>query len=108
MKTFAQAFAIVLLSLPLVSGAAGTKIATGSMQVTFTVTESCSVQSASSATAANAQRSAAPAVSCQLNTPYQVKRGADKAVTPASSGTSSGNDAAIRTETAPQDWTVYF
>jgi hypothetical protein len=108
MKTFAQALAIVLLGLPLVSGAAGTKIATSSMQVTFTITESCNVQSAGNAAAASAQRTAAPAVSCQLNTPYQVKSGADKAVAPAANGNGTGNGAAIRTETAPQDWTIYF
>lgn len=95
MKTTVKALALVLISLPLLASA-GTKIATGTMQVSFVVKESCSVQSADKGT----QR---PDVACQLNTPYQLTRGADKAA-----AASSDTGAAIRTETAAQDWTVYF
>ena len=102
MKTFYKAFTVVLLSAPLLAHA-GNKIATGTMQVSFTVTESCNVQ------AATAQR---PAVSCQLNTPYQVKRDADKAAAATAATTAAPapavNAAPPRTETAAQDWTIYF
>ncbi|ELX12289.1 hypothetical protein Jab_1c08830 [Janthinobacterium sp. HH01] len=103
MKTFYKALTVVLLSAPLLTHA-GNKIATGTMQVSFTVTESCNVQSAT------AQR---PAVSCQLNTPYQVNRNADKAAAaPATTSTTAPaaivNAAPLRTETGAQDWTIYF
>ena len=88
MKTLTKAYALVLCALPLMAGA-GTKITTGTMQVSFTIVESCNVQT-------DAQR---PAVSCQLNSPYQLNRGADTAATPA---------AAPRTDAGAQGWTVYF
>ncbi|OEZ56558.1 hypothetical protein [Duganella sp. HH105] len=103
MKTFYKALTAVLLSAPLLAHA-GNKLATGTMQVSFTVTESCNVQSAT------AQR---PAVSCQLNTPYQVNRNADKAAAATAYTTAAPapavNAAPLRTETgAAQDWTIYF
>ena len=102
MKTLLKALAFTVCTLPLLASA-GNKIATGAMQVSFTVTESCAVQSGA---AASGQR---PAVSCQLNTPYQVNRGADKAAaTPSAAAAATVNGAAIRTETSPQDWTIYF
>jgi hypothetical protein len=97
MKTTVKAFALVLFSLPLIASAAG-KVATSAMQVSFVVKESCTVQS----TTASAAKT--PAVACQLNTPYQLTRGADKAAATSSSDTSM----AIRTETAAQDWTITF
>ena len=100
MKTTVKAFALVLFSLPLIASAAG-KVATSAMQVSFVVKESCNVQSAPSTTGAAAKT---PAVACQLNTPYQMTRGADKAAATSSSDTSM----AIRTETAAQDWTITF
>ena len=98
MKTTAKAFALALFSLPLIASAAG-KVATGAMQVSFVVKESCNVQSTTTTAAAKT-----PAVACQLNTPYQMTRGADKAAATSSSDTSM----AIRTETAAQDWTITF
>ncbi|MQA41370.1 hypothetical protein [Rugamonas aquatica] len=98
-----KALALVLLSAPLLAHA-GSKIATSTMQVSFIVTESCNVQSAAVATA---QR---PAVSCQLNTPYQVNRSADKTAAPAAATAPAAavNAAPLRTETGAQDWTIYF
>jgi hypothetical protein len=98
MKTIVKTFALVLLSLPLLASAAG-KVATGSMQVSFVVKESCSVQVA---TAADAKT---PAVACQLNTPYQMTRNADKA---AANSSSSDTAMAIRPEAGAQDWTITF
>lgn len=89
MKTTVKAIAFVLFSLPLLASAAG-KISSGSMQVSFVVKESCNVQSTS----------AAPAVACQLNTPYQMSR--------STAASSSDASMAIRTETGAQDWTVTF
>lgn len=104
MKTFIHALAVLLIAVPVAASAAGGKIKTGSMQVTFTVTESCSVYSGDDAKAVNSQRSVAPKVSCELKTPYQVSLSASKAAAPADRAT----DAAVRTDAAPQDWTIYF
>ncbi|MQA23430.1 Csu type fimbrial protein [Rugamonas rivuli] len=104
MKTLFKALTLVLLSAPLLAHA-GNKIATGTMQVSFTVTESCNVQSAA---VGATQR---PAVSCQLNTPYQVKRNADKAVAAPAATTAPAaivNAAPLRAESGAQDWTIYF
>jgi|GEM_PF-1599052 len=98
MKITVKAIALVLFSLPLLASAAG-KIATGSMQVSFVVKESCNVQATTTAAAKT------PAVACQLNTPYQMTRGADKAAT---SNSSSDTALAIRTEAGAQDWTITF
>lgn len=54
--------ALLLAALPLTGFAAG-KSASASMQVSFTVTESCTVQSGG----------AQPQVNCQLDTPYQMQ-----------------------------------
>lgn len=97
MKITVKAIALVLFSLPLLASAAG-KIATGSMQVSFVVKESCNVQSTTAA-------AKTPAVACQLNTPYQMTRGADKAATTSSS---SDTALAIRAEAGAQDWTITF
>jgi len=99
MKTFTQAIAIALLSLPLLASA-GNRAATSTMQVSFVVTESCSVQTSTSATAAKT-----PAVNCQLQTPYQMTRSNEKAATAVSS---SDNTPALRQESAPQEWTITF
>jgi hypothetical protein len=96
MKNTVKAIALVLFSLPLIASAAG-KVATGSMQVSFVVKESCTVQ-ATTTTAAKT-----PAVACQLNTPYQMTRSADKAA-----ASSSDTAMAIRPEAGAQDWTITF
>lgn len=85
------------MTLPLLASAAG-KVATSSMQVSFVVKESCNVQSTTATTAAKT-----PAVACQLNTPYQMTRSADKAV-----ASSSDTALAIRPEAGAQDWTITF
>jgi len=100
MKTIVKTLALVLLSLPLLASAAG-KTASGSMQVSFVVKESCSVQSTATTTTTTTK---SPAVACQLNTPYQLTRSADKA----SSTSSSANGVATRADAGAQDWTLYF
>jgi hypothetical protein len=107
MKTFTKAFAIVLFSLPLIASAAG-KTASASMQVSFEVKESCNVQSSSTAASAPATSSAAkaaPAVACQLNTPYQMTRNADQA---AATTSRDAQAVAIRQQAASGEWTITF
>ncbi|WP_373990259.1 hypothetical protein [Duganella sp. BuS-21] len=96
MKTFTQIIAITLCSLPLLANAAG-KSASAAMQVSFEVKESCTVQTADKAA------KAAPAVACQLKTPYQLQR----ATAPAAAVTDT-KAGAIRQEAAPGEWTLYF
>lgn len=108
MKTLVKALALVLFSLPLIASAAG-KTASSSMQVSFVVKESCAVESTSSSTSNQANLTAgakAPAVSCQLNTPYQITRGAGQAAVPSSGNTD--NSVAVRPAAGAQDWTIYF
>lgn len=107
MKTFTQALALVVFSLPLLANAAG-KTATASMQVTFEVKESCNVQSSAVATttATKADSKATPAVACQLNTPYLMAR--NTAAAPVASNSSTAPSTAIRQETTSGDWTIYF
>lgn len=100
MKTFTKAIAIVLFSLPLLANAAG-KTASSAMQVTFEVKESCTVQS----TTTDGAESAAPAVACQLKTPYQMRRSADQAATTTSRDAQA---AAIRQQAATGEWTITF
>lgn len=100
MKTFTKAFAIVLFSLPLFASAAG-KTASASMQVTFEVKESCTVQSAAADTTDNA----APAVACQFKTPYQMSRNADQATAVSSRDAQAS---AIRQQAAAGEWTITF
>lgn len=102
MKITVKAVALVLFSLPLLASAAG-KIATGSMQVSFVVKESCNVQAPQAATGT----AKTPAVACQLNTPYQMTRSADKAAM-STANTSSDTALALRAETGAQDWTITF
>jgi hypothetical protein len=104
MKTTAKALVLVLLSLPLLASAAG-KAATSSLQVSFVVKESCNVQSAPANAAAKS-----PTVACQLNTPYQMTRDADKAAAKARTTPTSSADTgmAIRPEAGAQDWTITF
>lgn len=104
MKTIVKTLALVLLSLPLLASAAG-KTASGSMQVSFVVKESCSVQSTSTSTTTTTTTTKSPAVACQLNTPYQLTRSADKA---SSTLSSSANGVATRADAGAQDWTLYF
>jgi len=77
-----------MITLPLLA-TAGTKSA--SMQVTFTVVDACTVQTASST----------PAVACTLNTPHIVTHDAPAAPT-------SATATAVRPAAGAQDWTVYF
>jgi len=106
MKTFTKAFAIVLFSLPLIASAAG-KTATASMQVSFEVKESCNVQSSAPATtsASNTAAKAAPAVACQLQTPYQMTRSADQAAATTSRDVQA---TAIRQQATTGEWTITF
>lgn len=103
MKTFTQALAIALFSLPLVASAAG-KTATASMQVSFEVKESCQVQTDTAATDRTAAK-AAPAVACQLKTPYQMTRTADQPGAGASRDAQAG---ALRQQAASGEWTITF
>lgn len=104
MKTFTKAIAIVLFSLPLLANAAG-KTASAAMQVTFEVKESCTVQS----TATDGADRAAPAVACQLKTPYQLRRSAVQAAAAAAVTSSREAQAgAIRQQAAAGEWTITF
>ena len=105
MKTFTKAIAVILFSLPLFANAAG-KSASAAMQVSFEVKEACTVQS--SAAAANAitnSNKAAPAVACQLKTPYQMTRTAAK---PAGVNSTTAQTSAIQQETSAGEWTITF
>jgi hypothetical protein len=105
MKTFTKALAIVLLSLPLIASAAG-KTATASMAVSFEVKEACTVQtSAAAAAAATNTTKAAPAVACQLKTPYQMTRNTAQA---ASVTSSAAQATALRQESGAGEWTITF
>jgi hypothetical protein len=106
MKTFTKALAIVLFSLPLIASAAG-KTATASMAVSFEVKEACTVQtSAAAATAATTNNTkAAPAVACQLKTPYQMTRNTAQA---ASVNSSAAQATALRQESGAGEWTITF
>lgn len=102
MKLLAKALSLVLISLPLLANA-GTRSAT--MQVSFTVTDACTVQSAANNTA--------PVVACQLDSPHQLTQAAPAAV--ASNDTSTAikgaNGSTSTASAAParaQDWTLYF
>lgn len=101
MKTFTQAIAVVLFSLPLLAHAAG-KTASASMQVTFELKESCTVQTTADASA-NKASTTAPAVACQLSTPYQMTR-SDAA---ANNAGTAGNTA-IRQQDTTGAWTITF
>ena len=102
MKTFTKALAIVLFSLPLIASAAG-KTATASMAVSFEVKEACTVQT--SAAAATNNTKAAPAVACQLKTPYQMTRNTAQA---ASVNSSAAQATALRQESGAGEWTITF
>ncbi|MYN30713.1 hypothetical protein [Duganella levis] len=105
MKTFTKALAIVLFSLPLIASAAG-KTATASMAVSFEVKEACTVQtSAAAATAATNNTKAAPAVACQLKTPYQMTRNTAQA---ASVNSAAAQATALRQESGAGEWTITF
>lgn len=97
MKTFTKIIAIALFSLPLLANAAGKS---ASMQVSFEVKESCTVQSNDKSAKTE------PAIACQLKTPYQLHRAADAA----STASSSDSKAAITTrqDANGDTWTVYF
>lgn len=106
MKPLVKALSLVVFSLPLLAHA-GSKSAT--MQVSFTVTDTCTVQTASTA---------APAVACQLNAPHLVIRDAAQpaataapaaSAAPSSAITSSSNTTApVQPAASAQDWTIYF
>jgi hypothetical protein len=104
MKTFTKALAIVLFSLPLIASAAG-KTATASMAVSFEVKEACTVQTSAAAAAAVANTKAAPAVACQLKTPYQMTRNTAQA---ASVTSSAAQATALRQESGAGEWTITF
>ncbi|RZT06146.1 hypothetical protein SAMN05216319_4629 [Duganella sp. CF402] len=99
MKIFTKIVALTLFSLPLLANAAG-KTASATMQVTFEVKESCSVQTTP---AADKNAKAAPAVACQLNTPYQAQQ-------TAASSTAATTATPTRSETKAADgvWTITF
>ena len=104
MKTFTKALAVVLFSLPLLANAAG-KSASASMQVTFEVKESCTVQTPDNATAAtntNSSTKGAPTVACQLKSPYLTARSTNQAATSSDKAANT-----VRQETAGE-WTIYF
>lgn len=103
MNTFTKAFALVLFSLPLVASAAG-KTASAAMQVTFEVKEACTVQAA-----ADRAAKAAPAVACQLHTPYQLTHGSATKATTSDAATSADTQAsALRQQAASGEWTITF
>lgn len=102
MKTFTKAIAIVLFSLPLIASAAG-KTASASMQVSFEVKESCNVQTAADA---SADSKAAPAIACQLKTPYQMTRTTNQTAAVANSRDAQAN--ALRQQAASGEWTITF
>lgn len=108
MKTFTKALAIVLFSLPLIASAAG-KTATASMAVSFEVKEACTVQTSAAAATAVANTTnntkAAPAVACQLKTPYQMTRNTAQA---ASVNSSAAQATALRQESGAGEWTITF
>lgn len=100
MNTLTKIVALTLFSLPLLANAAG-KTASATMQVTFEVKESCTVQTTAAA-AADKSAKATPAVACQLNTPYQAQA---QAATTTASDTKA---AATRQEAADGVWTITF
>jgi hypothetical protein len=100
MNTLTRITALTLFSLPLLASAAG-KSASATMQVTFEVKESCTVQTAP---AADKTAKAAPAVTCQLNTPYQAQATA----TAAPAAASDSRAAAPRQQAADGVWTITF
>jgi 3-deoxy-D-manno-octulosonic acid (KDO) 8-phosphate synthase len=104
MKTLTKALAIVLFSLPLIASAAG-KTASASMQVSFEVKESCNVQTATDAASDSKAAKPAPAVACQLKTPYQLTRNADQA---AASNSRDAQATAQRQQAANGEWTITF
>ncbi len=108
MKTFTKAIAVILFSLPLLANAAG-KSASAAMQVSFEVKEACTVQTSAAAIAAASaainSTKAAPAVACQLNTPYLMTRTAAK-LTGVNSTTAQTS--AIQQETSAGAWTITF
>jgi hypothetical protein len=104
MKTLSKLVAITLFSLPLLANAAG-KNASAAMQVSFEVKESCTVQTSAAATnTAGQDNKAAPAVACDLKTPYQLTR----TTQPAAATSSDNKTNAVRQEAASGEWTVYF
>ncbi len=103
MKTFTKAFAVILFSLPLFANAAG-KSASAAMQVSFEVKEACTVQTSADAIAASSSK-AAPAVACQLKTPYLMTRTVAK-LTGVNSTTAQTS--AIQQETSAGEWTITF
>jgi len=100
MNSLTKIVAFTLFSLPLLASAAG-KSASATMQVTFEVKESCTVQTRQ---AADKNAKAAPAVSCQLNTPYQAQATATAATTT----TSDTQAATPRQQAADGVWTITF
>lgn len=82
------------------------KSASTTMQVTFTVKDSCTIQTAPG------KQNAQPAVECQLSTPYQLQRAsaqpAAQATTSSTSSTSASGNAIQQQRPGTQDWVVYF
>lgn len=111
MKPLVKVLSLVLLSLPLLAHA-GSKSAT--MQVSFTVTDTCTVQTGNT-TASNSNSTTIPAVACQLNAPHLVIRNAVQpaaaaSAAPAPSGAvkNTSNTASVQPANNGQDWIVYF
>jgi hypothetical protein len=102
MKKFALVLAVAVVSLPMLAQAAG-KSASTTMQVTFTVKDSCTIQTAPG------KQTAQPAVECQLSTPYQLQRAsAQPAAQATTSSTSASGNAIQQQRPGTQDWVVYF
>lgn len=102
------ALAAVLIGAPL-SAVAGNKAATSAMQVSFVVKEACTVRTAAGqpgATGRAATAAPAPAVACELKTPYLLTRGDQPAS--ANTVTTDRPAAPIRAESGAQSWVVYF
>ncbi|KQQ32992.1 hypothetical protein ASF61_12970 [Duganella sp. Leaf126] len=77
------------MTLPLLASA-GTK--TAAMQVSFTVSDACTVQASTAATKA-------PTVACQLNAPH---------LTTATPPAPAAADTATARPASTQDWTITF
>ncbi|MYM21168.1 hypothetical protein GTP46_00710 [Duganella sp. FT135W] len=104
MKTFTKIVALSLITLPLLANAAG-KSASASMQVTFEIKESCTVQVSDITATTDKNAKAAPAVACQLKTPFLATR---TAAQPAAATSSDSKASATRQDAASGEWTVYF
>lgn len=109
MKLLAKTLSLALITLPLLANA-GARSA--SMQVSFTVTDACTVH-------ASAGDNSAPTVACQLASPHLLTHAAPAAADGSNAsiasnigttGTLTTGNAGTRDSTGAraQDWTLYF